>query len=114
LRMTAGAATLAVSRAGSIIFELAQWGIPAILIPIPETVSHDQRSNAFTYARTGGAIVIEQNNLLPTILVSEIDRLISNPKLLGAMRVAAKRFAKPQAARLIAGELINIALSHEI
>ncbi len=113
LRMAAGAATLAVSRAGSTIFELAQWGIPAILVPIPETISHDQRSNAFTYARTGGAIVIEQNNLLSSVLVSEIDRLISNPKLLEAMRVAAKRFAKPQAARLIANELINIALSHE-
>lgn len=114
LRMAAGAATLAVSRAGSIIFELAQWGIPAILVPIPETVSHDQRHNAFTYARTGGAIVIEQNNFLSSVLVSEINRLISNQKLLEAMRAAAKRFAKPQAARLIAGELINIALSHEV
>lgn len=113
LRMAAGAATLAVSRAGSFIFELAQWGIPAILVPIPETVSHDQRSNAFIYARTGGAVVIEQNNLLPTVLVSEIDRLIGNPKLLEAMRAAAKRFARPQAARLIAGELVSIALSHE-
>ncbi|MBI2097333.1 MAG: UDP-N-acetylglucosamine--N-acetylmuramyl-(pentapeptide) pyrophosphoryl-undecaprenol N-acetylglucosamine transferase [Candidatus Vogelbacteria bacterium] len=113
LRMAAGAATLAVSRAGSMIFELAQWGIPAILVPIPETVSHDQRSNAFTYARAGGAIVIEQNNFLPSVLVSEIDRLIGNPKLLEAMRTAAKSFAKPQAARLIAEELIKLALSHE-
>ncbi|MBI2100916.1 MAG: UDP-N-acetylglucosamine--N-acetylmuramyl-(pentapeptide) pyrophosphoryl-undecaprenol N-acetylglucosamine transferase [Candidatus Vogelbacteria bacterium] len=113
LRMAAGAATLAISRAGSVIFELAQWGIPAILVPIPESVSHDQRSNAFIYARAGGAIVIEQNNFLPTVLVSEIDRLIGNQKLLEAMRVGAKSFAKPEAARLIAGELLNIALSHE-
>ena len=113
LRMAAGAAALVVSRAGSIIFEIAAWRLPAILIPIPETISHDQRSNAFTYARSGAAVVIEQNNLLPTVLVSEINRLISQPPLLETMRAAAGRFAKPQAARLIADELMAIALSHE-
>jgi len=113
LRMAAGAAVVVVSRAGSAIFEIAAWRIPAIIIPIPETVSHDQRSNAFTYARSGAAVVIEQNNLLSSVLVSEIDRLISQPKLLDTMRAAAGQFAKPQAARLIADELMNIALSHE-
>lgn len=114
LRMIAGVADLAVSRAGSFIFELAQWGIPAILIPIPETVSHDQRSNAFTYARAGGAVVIEQENLLPSVLLSEINRLFDNQKLLETMRFSAQKFARPRAARLIAEELINIALSHEV
>lgn len=114
LRMAAGAAALVISRAGSAIFEIAQWGIPAILVPIPEPISHDQRSNAFIYARGGGAVVIEQNNFLSSVLVSEIDRLIANPKLLESMRAAAGRFAKPQSARLIAEELINIALSHEM
>jgi len=113
LRMAAGAATIVVSRAGSMIFEIAAWRIPAIMIPIPESVSHDQRSNAFTYARSGAAVVIEQNNLLPSVLIAEIDRLVSQPQLLEKMRVAAGRFAKPQAARLIADELMNIALSHE-
>ncbi|MEK7208880.1 MAG: undecaprenyldiphospho-muramoylpentapeptide beta-N-acetylglucosaminyltransferase [Patescibacteria group bacterium] len=113
MRMAAGAAALVVSRAGSIVFEIAAWRIPAILVPIPEAISHDQRSNAFTYARGGAAVVIEQNNFLPTVLVSEINRLIGQPQLLETMRAAAGRFAKPQAARLIADELMNIALSHE-
>ena len=111
--MVAGVAAIVVSRAGSFIFELADWGIPAILVPIPEPISHDQRSNAFTYARTGAAVVIEQNNFLASVLISEIDRLINNQKLLENMRVAAKQFAKPNAAHVIAGELINIALTHE-
>ena len=70
-------------------------------------------STFFISARSGGAGVIEQNNLLPTVLVSEINRLISQPPLLETMRAAAGRFAKPQAARLIADELMAIALSHE-
>ena len=56
LRMAAGAATIIISRAGSAIFEIAQWGVPSIIIPIPESISHDQVSNAVTYARFGGAV----------------------------------------------------------
>ena len=113
IRMIAGASTLAVSRAGSAIFEFAQWGLPVILIPIPESVSHDQRTNAFTYARSGGAVVIEQGNLTPSVLKSEIFRLLGHPELLATMRVGAKKFARPDAARQIAAELLSIAVSHE-
>lgn len=113
IRMVAGASAIAVSRAGSAIFEFAQWGLPVILIPIPESISHDQRTNAFTYARAGGAVVIEQGNLTPSVLQSEILRLLHNPSLLATMREKAKQFAKPDAARLIASELLSITLSHE-
>src|SRR3989344_5708849 len=42
LKMAAGAASLIIARAGSgTIFEIASWGIPAILVPIPEDISHD-------------------------------------------------------------------------
>lgn len=114
IRMVAGASALAVSRAGSAVFEFAQWGLPVILIPIPESISHDQRSNAFTYARSGGAVVIEQGNLTPSVLQSEIFRLLGNQELLTAMRVGSKKFARPDAARQIATELLSIAVSHEV
>lgn len=114
LRMTAGVTDLVVSRAGAgVIFEIAQWGLPAILIPIPESISNDQRENAFTYARSGGAVVIEQENLTASVLFSEIDRLMSRPELLAKMREGAKKFAKPEAGRLVAEEIIKIALGHE-
>jgi len=114
LRMVAGAASLIVSRAGSgSIFEIALWGVPSIIIPIPEAVSHDQRRNAFSYARSGGAVVIEENNLSSHLLLSEINRLIENKDLLAKMGKAAKGFAKPDAARVIAEEVIELALSHE-
>ncbi|MEK7621827.1 MAG: UDP-N-acetylglucosamine--N-acetylmuramyl-(pentapeptide) pyrophosphoryl-undecaprenol N-acetylglucosamine transferase [Patescibacteria group bacterium] len=113
IRMVAGASSLVISRAGSSIFEFAQWGLPAILIPIPESVSHDQRTNAFTYARSGGAIVIEQGNLTPSVLQSEILRLLGDQELLAKMQAGAKSFARPRAARLIAEEILEIAVSHE-
>ena len=114
LRMAAGVASVVVSRAGSTIFEIAAWGVPSIIIPINERVSHDQHSNAFAYARAGGCEVIEENNLTANILASEIERLVTHEVEREKMKVAAKLFYKPNAARQIAEEILKIALEHEI
>jgi UDP-N-acetylglucosamine--N-acetylmuramyl-(pentapeptide) pyrophosphoryl-undecaprenol N-acetylglucosamine transferase len=114
LRMAAGAASLVVARAGSgTIFEVASWGLPAILIPIPEDISHDQTHNAFSYARSGAAVVIEQRNLAPHILVAEIKRIIDDKAKISAMSTAAHAFAKPDAAQKIATILLSTSLEHE-
>lgn len=114
LRMAAGAATVIVSRAGSgTIFEIATWGRPSIIIPIPETISHDQRHNAFAYARSGAADVVEEKNLTLHLLVAEINKLSRNAELREKMSLAAKHFARPDAEQKIAREIINIALQHE-
>jgi UDP-N-acetylglucosamine--N-acetylmuramyl-(pentapeptide) pyrophosphoryl-undecaprenol N-acetylglucosamine transferase len=113
IRMVAGIADLVISRAGSTIFEIAYWGIPSIIIPIPPEISHDQTSNAYTYARSGSAVVIEEKNLRSSILYEEIDRLMSDPNLLSSMKQSCRNFARPDANRTIAKEIINIALTHE-
>lgn len=114
LRMAAGVASVVVSRAGSTIFEIASWGIPSIIIPINERVSRDQHSNAFAYARAGACEVIEEINLTPNILTSEIERLTTNEIEREKMKTSAKAFYKPNAARQVAEEILKIALSHEI
>lgn len=114
MRMSAGVASLVISRAGSGgIFEIATWGIPSILVPIPEPISHDQGKNAFAYARTGAAIVIEQNNLTAGLLLSEIERIFSSEEQKHKMSAAARSFARPDAAKSIANALLDIGLSHE-
>ena len=114
LRRSAGAADLVVSRAGSTaIAEIALWGKPAILIPIPEEVSHDQRANAYAYAELGGAIVLEEGNLTPHLLASEIKRILGDRTLAERMAAAGKSFVDADAAAIIAKEAIGIALSHE-
>ncbi|MDQ5890069.1 MAG: UDP-N-acetylglucosamine--N-acetylmuramyl-(pentapeptide) pyrophosphoryl-undecaprenol, partial [Patescibacteria group bacterium] len=113
MRMSAGVADVVISRAGSAIFEIAHWGIPAIIIPIPETISHDQTNNAFTYARSGAAIVIEEANLSDSVLISELDRILLNPELKTSMKNKAKDFSRPDAGEIIAQEIIDIATSHE-
>jgi UDP-N-acetylglucosamine--N-acetylmuramyl-(pentapeptide) pyrophosphoryl-undecaprenol N-acetylglucosamine transferase len=114
IRMSAGIASLVISRAGSgTIFEIASWGIPAILIPIPPDVSHDQTENAYSYARAGGGIVIEQQNLSPHVLAAEVDRLMNDATLRTRMHGAAQKFARPEAADKIATILLETALAHE-
>ena len=114
LRMAAGVAALLVARAGSgTIFEVASWGLPSILIPIPLDVSHDQTENAFSFARAGGCAVIEQRNLTPHILSAEIDRIVSDPIVSGRMGDAARAFARPKAAYKIADVLLATVLEHE-
>ncbi|MEI6528240.1 MAG: undecaprenyldiphospho-muramoylpentapeptide beta-N-acetylglucosaminyltransferase [bacterium] len=111
--MAAGAANLIISRAGSTLFEIANWGIPSIVIPITDTNGDHQRNNAYAYARSGAATVIEEANLTTNLLISEINRLIENKDLLQKMSDSAKNFAKLDAASKIARELIEISLSHE-
>ena len=113
MRMSAGACDLVVSRAGSTIFEIACWGKPSVIIPISETTSHDQRNNAYAYARVGAAVVIEEKNLTSHILISEIDRILENQEEKEKMSQSAKDFARRDSARLIAEEILGIALSHE-
>jgi UDP-N-acetylglucosamine--N-acetylmuramyl-(pentapeptide) pyrophosphoryl-undecaprenol N-acetylglucosamine transferase len=92
---------------------MANGGLPAIIIPIPEEISHDQRTNALTYARSGGAVVIEEKNLTSSIILSEIERIMNDEKLRANMIAGAKSFARPEAAELIAKEVLKIALRHE-
>ena len=114
LQRSAGVANVVISRAGAnSIAEIALWKKPAIIIPIPESVSHDQRTNAYAYARTGAAVVIEEGNLTPHLLVSEIQRILNNPKLAEQMSDSAKGFTDPDAARILAREVLAIALTHE-
>ena len=114
LQRAAGAADVVVSRAGATsIAEIALWKKPAVLIPIPEAVSHDQRTNAYAYAGTGAADVIEEENLTPHVIASETKRIATNPELAKQMGAAAAGWTDKDAARVLANAALAIALSHE-
>ncbi len=113
MRMSAGISDLVISRAGSTIFEIATWGLPSIIIPLPKSISHDQEGNAFSYARVGACTVIEEHNLSSHILISEIDRIINTQSIKDRMRQGAKEFSHNDAASKIAEVILETALSHE-
>lgn len=113
MNLALSGAALVISRAGSgTIFEIANKGIPAIIIPIPENISHDQRTNAFAYSRSGAASVIEEGNLTDGLLTAEINRIMSDTNVYNSMSDAAKSFALPNAAASIARTLLDITREH--
>lgn len=113
MRMSAGVADLIISRAGSTIFEIAAWGIPSIVVPITKSNGDHQKKNAYSYARAGAADVIEEKNLTPHLLASEINRLMNNAQKREEMSRAAKGFSKIDAAEKIAEQIMKVLFKHE-
>lgn len=108
------AASLVITRAGSTtIFEVAYAGKPSIVIPIPEDVSRDQRKNAYAYARSGAAVVIEEHNMTPNLLEKEIKTIIDDPDRQRVMGAAARGFYIEGAEEKIANILVSIGIEHE-
>ena len=95
-------ADVIVSRAGSSIFEIAASGKPAVLIPLDGSAQNHQEANAQEFGHHG-AIVLPQSNLTEHILISEIKRAYDEREKLSA---SIKAFARPDAATIIAKELL--------
>lgn len=108
LKHALSAANIIISRAGSgSIFEIAACGKPSILIPLPGAAGDHQSKNAYQYAKTGAALVLEQENLTPNFFVGKINYLLSNPEKMESMKEAALAFSKPLAAKAIAREILE-------
>lgn len=100
---------LIVSRAGaSSIFEIASRGKPAILVPLPHAAKNHQWENASAYGAQGAAVIVEEVNLTPHILLAEIKKLTDDPERMRRMGEAAARFARPDAAEVVARELLKV------
>lgn len=93
---------LAICRAGaSSLFELSASGTPSILIPYPFAKDNHQEKNALILKRIGGAEVILQKDLTPSLLADMISRFLDNPQLLKDMGNNAKKLARRDSAKII-------------
>lgn len=104
------AAQLVVCRSGaSTVSELAVIGRPAILVPYPYALDHDQAANAAALAAKGGARVIAQAELSAERLAGILADAMNNPQALAQMAARARETGKPDAARLLASLVEAIA-----
>ncbi len=102
------AADIIISRAGSgAIFEIAATGKPAILIPLSDAAQDHQRANAYAYAATGAAFVIEEANFTANLVLTKIGTILKDASALERVRTAAQNFFKPNAAHDIALEVLS-------
>ena len=103
------AADLVVARAGGSVFEVAAYGLPAILIPFPHAAGDHQSSNARWMAEGGAATVIPDGELSAARLGGEVAALLGDEHRLRAMAAASRGLARPRAAADVAGELLAAA-----
>ncbi|MGC9968915.1 MAG: UDP-N-acetylglucosamine--N-acetylmuramyl-(pentapeptide) pyrophosphoryl-undecaprenol N-acetylglucosamine transferase [Minisyncoccia bacterium] len=108
LALALTAADLVVMRSGSMLMEIAAFGLPAILIPLSESANGHQVINAYEFAKSGAAVVIEEANLLPGIFISQLKSILGNQDLCAKMSAASSKFFIPDAAEKIADELLAL------
>jgi UDP-N-acetylglucosamine--N-acetylmuramyl-(pentapeptide) pyrophosphoryl-undecaprenol N-acetylglucosamine transferase len=89
-------ADLVVCRSGALtVSELAAAGVAALLVPYPYAVDDHQSANGNYLAKGGAAIMIQQRDLDPERLASELKAL--DRETVTRMAVTARSLAKPDA-----------------
>ena len=105
-------ASLAISRSGAnSCLELALFGIPAILIPLPTAARNHQQANAKAMMDAGAAIMLEQAQLSPDLLAATIRTITDNPGTLTAMCAAARARSGTGADEALADLVVKIGSS---
>ena len=103
-------AHLVVSRAGaSTVAELAAIGRPAILVPYPHALDHDQAENARVLSEAGGAWLVPEAELTPTELARRLSHLLENPGELALAASAARAEGRVDAAERLADLVEGVA-----
>ena len=99
-------ANLAIARAGMMtLAELAAWGIPAILVPLPTAAADHQTHNARAVAEAGAGVLLPQVELTAARLEAEVTGLLNDRPRLVTMRERALERGRPGAAAEIAGRV---------
>ena len=103
------ACDLVLARAGGSVFELAAAGRPAILVPYPHATARHQDANAAWMAGAGAAVVVHDSELDAESLAGTVGELFADPPRLEAMSAASRALARPDAAQLIAEQVLDAA-----
>ncbi len=103
------AADLVISRAGaSSCSELMLTGKPSVLVPSPNVAGDHQTQNAKAMVDAGASKLLEDSAMKET-MTELVEQLIFDQENLKRMNKAALNLAKPDAAKLIAKEILEIA-----
>jgi UDP-N-acetylglucosamine--N-acetylmuramyl-(pentapeptide) pyrophosphoryl-undecaprenol N-acetylglucosamine transferase len=103
-------ADLVVGRSGAgALSEICAVGRPALFVPYPFAAGDHQRVNAEALVRAGGALCIPHAEASPARLAAEIGELSSDRARLATMANRAREFGRPDAARAVASDLLELA-----
>ncbi|MBE8220799.1 MAG: undecaprenyldiphospho-muramoylpentapeptide beta-N-acetylglucosaminyltransferase, partial [Alphaproteobacteria bacterium] len=106
------AAHLVICRGGaSTIAELTALGVPAIIVPLQNSLDQDQSYNAQALARSG-AQIIPQNELSPDSIATSIEGFMRNPERLHDAAAGAKSLGVTDGASRL-GDYLHQLVQHK-
>ena len=102
-------ADLVVCRAGAMtLAELHCLGKPAVLVPFPHATDDHQVRNARDCEQAGAAVVLLDAECDGPRLSAAVESLLGDPARLAALGHAARGLGRPQAATVIASDLLAL------
>lgn len=102
-------ADLVICRAGATtLAELMAAGKPSILVPLPTATDDHQRKNAEAVAGAGAAVMMLQSDATGSALADRIASLVKDAPARARMSEAARRLARPDAAKVIVDRALGL------
>lgn len=106
LALAYAASDCIVARSGAgTIFEIALLKKPSILIPLPESAQNHQVRNAYSYAKNGACLVLEEGNFTHHFFLEKLREILNEDK--ETMQKGAEMFSKPFAAVIVARYVLD-------
>ena len=110
IRDAYAASDIALARAGAMTTsELCAWGIPMVLVPLPNSAGDHQSDNAKALAAAGAAVNLRQARLDVASLDGTVRELVADPAKLSALAEGARARGRPYAADMIAEQILSLA-----
>ncbi len=104
------AADLVIGRAGaSSLSEIEALGKASILIPSPNVAENHQYHNAMALVENGAAVIIEEKELTPERIISEVETLLADANALARLGENAKKLSVSDAQKKIADIITELA-----
>jgi len=107
-----GACDVVVMRSGAAsLTELAWFGLPSLLIPLPSAADDHQTANARVFERAGAAVLLPQAELEDGVkLAKALDRVLSEEKVRDQMAKRAAALAVRDSAERVAAVVTRLRL----
>ena len=102
-------ASLVVARAGSsTIHESVMAAVPAMYVPIKNSVGNHQYENALVFKNNDAAWLLKEEDIDNGILIKSISQIINNPNLLKKFSLNNRKLRKPLAAKKLKKLILSL------
>ena len=91
-------ATVVVARSGGTLAELALFGLPSVLVPLPNSANDHQLHNAEEFEKMSSATILNQSQATPEAIASAIGSWLDDPSRRQVARKNLQSWDAPDAA----------------